>query len=145
MAISGIRDLIPSPSMLLSVGLSSLVGGTVAIWVSARLGDTDGPPSPRQDPHFVRVGRAYLPGLGKAYAAAWQEGAKGLEAGQPLSAAIAAVGRAWDSNRAQLFDRVATPEFARIIPESRKDADITPQQRAAMAAAWRGFASGLGK
>ena len=44
----------------------------------------------------MRVGRAYLPGLGKAYAAAWEEGAKGLEAGQPLSAAVAAVGKAWE-------------------------------------------------
>jgi hypothetical protein len=144
MAISGIRDLIPSPSILLTVGLSSLVGGAVAIGVSGRLGDPAGPPAPPQDAHFVKVGRAYLPGLGKAYAAAWEEGAKGLEAGQPVSAAIAVVGKAWDVNRAQLFDRMATPEFARIIPESQKDADVTSQQRAAMAAAWRGFASGLG-
>ena len=91
------------------------------------------------------VGRAYLPGLGKAYAAAWEEGAKGLDTGQPLSAAIAAVGKTWDANRTQLFDQMATPEFAKIIPESQKDADVTPQQRAAMAAAWRGFASGLGR
>jgi hypothetical protein len=145
MAITGIRDLLPSPSMLLTVGLSSLVGGAVAIGVSVRLGEPAGPPAPPQDPHFVKVGRAYLPGLGKAYAAAWEEGAKGLEAGQPFSTAIAAVGKAWDANRAQLFDRVATPEFAKIIPESQKDADVTSQQRAAMAAAWRGFASGLGK
>jgi hypothetical protein len=145
MAISGLRDLIPSPSTLLAVGLSSLLGGVVAIGVSARLGEPAGPPAPPQDPHFVKFGRAYLPGLGKAYAAAWEEGAKGLEAGQPLSGAIAAVGKAWDANRAQLFDRMATPEFAKIVPESQKDADLTPQQRAAMAAAWRGFASGLGK
>jgi hypothetical protein len=145
MAISGIRDLLPSPSMLLTVGLSSLVGGVVAIGVTARLGEPAGPPAPPRDAHFVEVGRAYLPELGKAYAAAWEEGAKGLEAGQPLSASVAAVGKAWDANRAQLFDRMATPEFARIIPESQKDADVTPPQRAAMAAAWRGFAAGLGK
>jgi hypothetical protein len=145
MAISGIRDLLPSPSTLLTIGLSSLVGGAVAIGVSVRLAEPAGPPAPAKDPHFVKVGRAYLPDLGKAYAAAWEEGAKGLEAGQPLSAAVAAVGKAWDANRAQLFDRTATAEFAKIIPESQKDADVTPQQRAAMAAAWRGFAAGLGK
>jgi hypothetical protein len=145
MPIPGIRDVIPSGRTLLTVALSSLLGAAVAVGVSARLGGPAGPPAPPHDPHFVRLGRAYLPGLGKAYAAAWEEGAKGLEAGQPLSAAIAAVGKAWDANRNQLFDRMATPEFAKIIPESRKDADITPQQRAAMAAAWRGFAWGLGK
>lgn len=145
MAIMTIRDLIPSTRTLLTVALSSLLGGTVAIGLSARFGEPAGPPAPPSDPHFVKVGRAYLPGLGKAYAAAWEEGAKMLDVGQPLSAAIAAVGKAWDANRTQIFDQMATPEFAKIIPESQKDADLTPQQRAAMAAAWRGFASGLGR
>ncbi len=145
MAINSIRDVIPSPRTLLTVALSSLMGGAVAVGVSIRLGEPAGPPAPPSDPQFVRLGRAYLPGLGKAYAAAWEEGAKGLDTGQPLSAAIAAVGKTWDANRTQLFDQKATPEFAKIIPESQKDADVTPQQRAAMAAAWRGFASGLGR
>ncbi len=145
MAISGIRDLIPGPRTLVTVGLSGLVGGAVAIGVSMRLGEHAGPPGPPRDPQFIRLGRAYLPGLGKAYAAAWEDGAKGLEGGQPLSAAVVAVGKAWDANRAQLFDQLATPEFGKIIPESQKDADVTPQQRAAMVAAWRGFAAGLGK
>jgi len=145
MATMTIRDLIPSPRTLLSVALSSLLGGAVAIGVSDRLRAPAGPPAPPTDPKFVRLGRAYLPELGKAYAAAWEEGAKALDAGQPLSAAIAAVGKTWDANRTQLFDQKATPEFAKIVPESQKDADITPQQRAAMTAAWRGFASGLGR
>ena len=143
MAISGIWAMIPSGRTLLTAALSSLLGGAVAIGVSAWLGQPAGPPPPPHDPNFVRVGRAYLPGLGKAYAAAWEEGAKSLEAGQPLSAAIAAVGKAWDASRTQLFDRLATPEFAKIVPESQKDTDVTPAQRAAMAAAWRGLALGL--
>ncbi len=145
MAIPGIRDVLPSGRTLLTVAFSGLVGGVVALGVATRMGGPAGPPAPPQDPRFARLGRAYLPGLGKAYAAAWEEGAKGLEAGQALSAALAAVGKSWDASRTQLFDRVLTPEFAKIIPESRQDADITPQQRAAMAAAWRGLASGLGK
>ncbi len=145
MAILRIWDVIPCRRTLLTVALSSLLGGAVAIGVSARLGRPAGPPAPAIDANFVHLGRAYLPGLGTAYAAAWEEGAKALDAGQPLSAAIAAVGKAWDANRTQLFDRMATPEFAKIVPESQKDADVTPQQRAAMAAAWRGFASGLGR
>ncbi len=145
MAISGIRDLIPSPRTLLSVGLSSLLGGALAIGVSWHLHGPEGPSGPPRDPRFVSIGRAYLPELGKAYAAAWEEGARGLDSGQPVSAAIAAVGRAWDANRTRLFDRMATPEFTGIVPESLQDADVTAQQRGALAAAWRGFAAGLGK
>jgi hypothetical protein len=145
MAINGIWAMIPSGRTLLTVALSSLLGGAVAIGVSAYLGRPAGPPAPPTDPNFVRIGRAYLPGLGKAYAAAWEEGAKALDAGQPFSAALDAVGKAWNANRTQLFDRTATSEFAKILPESQKDADVTPQQRAAMAAAWRGFAAGLGR
>ncbi len=145
MAISGIRDLIPSPRTFLSVGLSSLLGGAVAIGVSWHMRGPEGPPGPPRDPRFVSIGRAYLPELGKAYAAAWEEGARALDSGQPVSAAIAAVGRAWDTNRARLFDRMATPEFTGIVPESRRDADVTAQQRGALAAAWRGFAAGLDK
>ena len=145
MATGGLRDAIPSVRTLLTIGLSGLLGGVVAIGVTVWLGAFDAPPGPATDPHFVKAGRAYLPELGKAYAAAWEEGARCLDAGQPLTAAITAVGKAWDANRVQLFDRLASPEFIRIIPESSKDADVTPQQRAAMAAAWRGFASGLGR
>jgi hypothetical protein len=145
MAILTIRDLIPSPRTLLTVALSSLLGGAVAIGAAAWLGRPAGPPAPPTDPNFVRIGRAYLPGLGKAYAAAWEEGAKALDSGQPFSTAFAAVGKTWDTNRTQLFDQMATPELAKILPESQKDADVTPQQRAAMAAAWRGFAAGLGQ
>jgi hypothetical protein len=145
MAILTIRDLIPSPRTLLTVALSSLLGGAVAIGAAAWLAGPAGPPALPTDPNFVRIGRAYLPGLGKAYAAAWEEGAKALDSGQPFSAAIAAVGKTWDANRTQLFDQMATPELAKILPESQKDADVTPQQRAAMAAAWRGFAAGLGQ
>lgn len=145
MAIMTIRDLIPSARTLLTIALSSLLGGAVAIGVSTHLGGSAGLPTPPINPNFVRLGRAYLPGLGKAYAAAWEEGAKALDAGQPFSAAISAVGKTWDANRTRLFDRLATPEFAKILPESQKDADVTFHQRAAMAAAWRGFAAGLGR
>ena len=144
MAISGIRDFVPNPRTLLALGLSSLLGAAVAIGVSWHLHGSDGPPGPPRDPRFVSIGRAYLPELGKAYAAAWEEGARGLESGQPVSAAITDVGRAWETNRARLFDRMATPAFAGIVPESQKDAEVTAQQRGAMAAAWRGLAAGLG-
>jgi hypothetical protein len=148
MSISGILAVIPSRRTILTVVMSSLLGGAAAIGVSTWLGEHAGPspsPQPPHDPQFVRIGRAYLPELGKAYATAWEEGAKSLDAGQPLSGAIAAVAKAWNTNRSELIDRLATPEFAKVVPESTKDADVTPQQRAAMASAWRGLALGLRK
>jgi hypothetical protein len=60
-----------------------------------------------------------------------------LEADQPIAYANAAVGKAWDANRTQLFDPLATPEFAGIVPESQNNADVTTTQRAAMGAASR--------
>lgn len=148
MLINQIWAMIPSRSTLLTVVLSGLLGGAVAIGFSTWLSSPDGPPPspvPPHDPHFVKLGRSYLPELGKVYASAWEDGAKGLDSGQNLSAAPSAVAKAWGTNRTQLFDQVATPEFRKLVAESRKDADVTPQERAAMAAAWRGFAIGLRK
>jgi hypothetical protein len=62
-----------------------------------------------------------------------------------MGQSLSAVAKAWGTNRTQLFDQMATPEFRRLIAESKKDAEVTPQERAAMAAAWRGFAIGLRK
>jgi hypothetical protein len=101
-------------------------------------------PAPSEvDARFRTLGRAYLPALGHAYAAAWLEGAKALEAGQPVDLALAAVGRSWDSGRTALFDRMVTPQFHKIVPEGRADAEITPAEKKALASAWRGFARGL--
>ena len=102
-------------------------------------------PVPPRDPHFVALGKAYLPELGAAYAAAWEEGAKQLEAGGGISTAVDAVAKSWSSGRTQLYDHVLTPEFAKIVAESIKDTDVSADERAAMAAAWRGLALGLAK
>ncbi len=148
MLINQIWAMIPRRSTLATVAFSSLLGGVLAIGISTWLRSPVGPPPgpvPPHDPQFVHLGRSYLPELGKAYATAWDEGAKGLETGQNLSSALSAVAKAWDANRIQLFDQIATPEFRKLIAETKKDADVTPQERAAMAAAWRGFALGLRK
>ncbi len=102
------------------------------------------PPPPR-NVRFVALGRAYLPQLGVAYAAAWEEGAKQLEAGGDISDAVDTVAKSWSANRVQLYNHVLTPEFSKIVVESVKDSDVTPVERSAMAAAWRGLAAGLGK
>ncbi|MGP0069733.1 MAG: hypothetical protein ACLQGP_39795 [Isosphaeraceae bacterium] len=148
MLINQIWAMIPSRSTILTVVLSSLLGAALAIGLSTWLWSPEGPPPspvPPHDPHFVKLGRAYLPELGRAYAMAWEDGAKGLETGQSLSVALSGVAKAWGTNRTQLFDQMASLEFRKLVAESKKDTDVTPQERAAMAAAWRGFALGLRK
>jgi hypothetical protein len=49
----------------------------------------------------------------------------------------------WDAGRVQLFDRMITPEFARIVAENRDPSQYTLAERLALAKAWRGFAAGL--
>ena len=139
---------IPSRRTLFTIVISSLLGGALAVgsatWLRSPAGPPPGP-QPLHDPHFVRIGQAYIAALSKTYASAWDQGAQGLDTGQGLSTALDAVAKAWSANRTQLFDQMVTPEFAKLIPETTKDADVTPQERAAMAAAWRGFALGLRK
>jgi hypothetical protein len=148
MLINAIWAVVPSRRTLFTIVISSLLGGALALGISTWLRSPSGPtpsPQPPHDPHFVSIGQSYITALGKSYASAWDEGAKGLDTGQDLSAALDAVAKAWSTNRTQLFDQMVTPEFGKLIPEMTKDADVTPQERAAMAAAWRGFALGLRK
>jgi hypothetical protein len=92
-----------------------------------------------------RLGRAYLPELGRVYAAAWREGAGRLERGQSIASALEAVGRAWDTGRLRLFDRLVTPELAAIVPQgsSRPSGPGRDDGPKALARAWRAFAAGL--
>jgi hypothetical protein len=148
MSLNQLWLLMPTRRTLVTVGLSSALGAALAMLVSARLAAPSKPvPNPGDSPNaqFVAIGKAYLPQLGKSYSAAWEEGAKQLEAGGGISAALGAVSKTWSANRTKLYDHMLTPEFSRIVPESVKDADLTPAERSAMAAAWRGLSLGLGK
>src|SRR5260370_401306 len=127
MLINRLWSLLPSRRTFLTVSLSSMVGAALTIGGLTWLRDPSGPastPQPAHDPRFVTLGKAYLPQLGKAYAAAWEEGAKQLDAGQGVAAALDAVSKTWLSNRSQLYDRVVTPEFSKIIAEHVKDTDV---------------------
>ncbi|MGC1719643.1 MAG: hypothetical protein WA746_11705 [Isosphaeraceae bacterium] len=72
-------------------------------------------PPPLLDVRFIPLGKTYLPELSRAYAAAWNEGAKALESGQPVTAALKSVRQSWDSGQVQLFDRLVTPEFSKFV------------------------------
>ena len=125
--------LVSRPCTLVTVTLSSVLGGALAIGVADRLQTSKGPtgnPQPSHDRRFVSLGRIYLPQLGKAYAAAWDQGAKALDSGQGISAALDTVAQTWTANRTAIYDKLLTPELAKIVPESVKDSDITPTERA---------------
>jgi hypothetical protein len=148
MSLSQIRLFLPSWRTLVTVAISGMLGAALVMFAYARLVTPNQPvPNPEQpqNPRFAAIGKAYLPQLGKAYAAAWEEGAKQLETGGGISAALDAVSKTWSANRTRLYDQMLTPEFSKIVAESVKDADLTPVERSAMAAAWRGLSSGLGK
>jgi hypothetical protein len=131
--------------MLLSAATSAILGAVISFGVSYYLihPGEPGVPTPPRNARFVKIGRAYLLALGKAYAEAWNDGAKQLDQGTALSASLKSVGDSFAARRMALMDKVLTPELARIVPESTRDTDVTPAERAAMAAAWRGLALGL--
>lgn len=145
MSISRICTWFPTSRTLATVIVSAFVGGiaTIGGFESFRSRSGTRQAQPPVDGRFVTLGRAYLPQLAQAYARAWNGGANALDSGQPISAALDSVGKNWTSSRTALFDKVVAPELSKIVPESVSDSDITPQERAALAAAWRGFAVGL--
>ena len=91
------------------------------------------------------AGRAYPHQLGVAYAAAWEDGAKMLDAGQPVEKALGQAKTTWDKGRTEAFTSTVSPLFARILPEGTPEKDITAEDRQRLARAWLEFARGLGK
>ena len=91
------------------------------------------------------IGRAYPQLMGQSYAWAWEDGAKLLDAGQPVATALGVVHSSWEANRLKAFAENVAPKFAAIVPEGEDESKITIEQRRALAAAWREFAKGLGK
>jgi len=138
--------LVPGKTVLLVV-CSGALGAGLVLGALAALGSLDSgasaPVTPAVDDRFVALGKVYLPQLGKVYASAWTEGAGALESGQPLESSLQKVSAAWDAGRTGLFDRLITPEFAKILPQDQDESAMTPDRRARLARAWRGFAAGL--
>jgi hypothetical protein len=132
----------------LSLAAAALLGAFVAMLAPACRWPHEGGTArtmASRDERLTRLGRAYLPELGRVYAAAWYEGARRLEEGWTVGAAISAVAGSWDADRVSLFDRLVTPEFAAIVPQdaSRPPGLECAADRRALARAWRAFAAGL--
>ncbi|WP_165221847.1 hypothetical protein [Aquisphaera insulae] len=124
-----------------SVASVGLTGG--AIPAALRWWRGDSAAAPALDPRFVAIGRSYVPELGEAYSAAWEDGAKALEAGQGIGEALKVVGRSWEQGRAKLFDRLVTPELSKVIPDGKAESEIEDGDKEAMVRAWRGLAGGM--
>src|SRR5271157_5347602 len=128
--------LIPGKTLLL-VAVSGALGAELAVGVPALhtwlWGDGSKPaPPPVLDVRFIPLGKTYLPELSRVYATAWNEGAKALESGQPVTAALKSVRQSWDSGQVQLFDRLATPEFSKFVAENQPEAEAKPTDLAAL-------------
>jgi hypothetical protein len=92
---------------------------------------------------FIVLGQNYLPELGRAYAAAWNDGAGRLEAGCSVASSLQQVSKSWEAGRIKLFDHLITPELSTIVPEGQSGPQAPYSRRVAMARAWRALAIGL--
>ena len=106
---------------------------------------TPAPPAavnPGVDARFVTIGRAYLPGLAKALADSYESG-EILDAGGTIENSIDVIASSWATNRTNLYNATVTPRLSEIVPPGTAPTDVTAAQRAAIAAAYRGFGKGL--
>lgn len=109
-------------------------------WAGRR--EPTGPVAP-YDRALVPIGRAYAGIVLSTYATAWNQAADGIATGKPVADSLAALKTAWEAERAKQYQATVSPSFWAIVPENAAEASITPAQRAALAAAFRGFAKGV--
>jgi hypothetical protein len=112
-------------------------------FATARVFEPAAPARRPPEGRCVALGREYMAELRNTYALAWYAGALDLEHSVPMGKVLERVAAVWAQRRVELFDRLVTPEFARIVPEEKKDEDVTATERWAMARAWHDFADGL--
>lgn len=92
---------------------------------------------------LAAIGRAYPKALGAVYAEAWRQGADALESGRGVNESLTLVAETWAAGRTALFDRAVARSFAAVVPEGKPDAEVSPSDKAALAAIWRAFSAGL--
>jgi hypothetical protein len=92
---------------------------------------------------IAATAQTYGRNLLKVYAAAWRDGARKLDGGSSLEAAINQVSTSWTTGRTAIYATAITPILAKAVPEGTPDADQTAPQKQAAAAAFRSIADGL--
>ena len=116
----------------------------VALVFVLHSGINPGPnPNSDYDAAFESVGQQYAASLPEACGAAWVAGARDLDRGSTVSASLLHVAKLWDEARKASFNELVAPKLAEIVPEASTEKEVSPAQRRALAAAWRGFAAGL--
>jgi hypothetical protein len=124
--------------------LSLVFALVVALVFVLHSGVGPGPnPNSDYDAAFESVGQQYAASLPEACGAAWVAGARDLDRGSTVSASLLHVAKLWDETRKASFNELVAPKLAEIVPEASNEKEISPAQRRALAAAWRGFAAGL--
>lgn len=103
---------------------------------------TPNPPAPAAT-DWVKLGKAYAPLLGPAYAPAWESYAADLEAGKTLPDATRNMVKTWEDQRGLIYDKLIKPELTKIAPDGIASDQVTPAQRKALADGARGLAKGL--
>lgn len=125
-------------SMLAMLGMLAVLGAVVyfgGLWPHPAPATTD----------FVKLGAEYGKQLGPSYAPAWKAYAADLRAGKSLGDAVKNTNGVWKDNREAIYQKFIAPELSKIVPDGTPDEQVTPAQRAAMAAAADGLAKGLGE
>lgn len=116
----------------------------VGVWIGRRAPDAPSPAPAAYDKALVPIGRAYAGVVLSTYATAWNQAADAVASGKPVSDSLAALRTAWEAERTKQYQAAVSPAFWAIVPENATEESITPTQRAALAAAFRGFAKGVG-
>lgn len=94
------------------------------------------------DPAFVPIGKRLAAQFGGDYASAVEDGCKLLDSGQTRSMANETIAKAFSANRQSSFDSIATSALSGLVPASKSDKDLTSDDRAKIARAYRGLAKG---
>jgi hypothetical protein len=127
-------------TFLLSVVFALVVA---LVFVIHSGGGSNPRPDSDYDAAFESVGQEYASSLPEACGSAWVAGARDLDRGSTVSASLLHVAKLWDEARKASFNELVAPKLAEIVPEASAEKEISPAQRRALAAAWRGFAAGL--
>lgn len=125
--------------------MAMMLGFAVIVVAVIHFGGFWPSPSGPTGTDFVKLGQAYVKPLAQSYAPAWQGYAADIRNGKTMTEATKNMAVAWDANRAAIYGKMIAPELEKILPSTQTEAQITPAQKAAMAAAAEALAKGLGE
>lgn len=101
------------------------------------------PPGPTPVSAAESAGRTQAAAILSSYASAWSTAADEVADGSAVAEALAGIRSRWEADRTAAFEANASPVFDSIVPEGTPPAEITPEQRARLADAFRAFGRGV--